>query len=147
MGSFYSNCTPAETWTSLKPSSNRIISKTQTFKPREAEAGGSLWILGHPDLQSEFKDSQGYTKKCCLEKQKTNKKKRKDPSTGRQTQADLCEVEANLVYKASSRSPRYMMRPCFMSQNKINKKKKKDLNCLKKYNFDIVTECYLQRLY
>ena len=40
----------------------------------ETEAGGSLWVRGHPGLQSEFQDSQGYyTEKPCLKKQ-TNKK-------------------------------------------------------------------------
>jgi hypothetical protein len=34
-----------------------------------------FWIRGQPGLQSEFQDSQGYTKKPCLEKQnkQTNK--------------------------------------------------------------------------
>jgi hypothetical protein len=33
-----------------------------------------FWVRGQPGLQSEFQDSQGYTKKPCLEK-KTKKKK------------------------------------------------------------------------
>jgi hypothetical protein len=34
-----------------------------------------FWVLGQPGLQSEFEGSQGYTEKCCLEKQnkQTNK--------------------------------------------------------------------------
>jgi hypothetical protein len=32
-----------------------------------------FWVRGQPGLQSEFQDSQGYTEKPCLEKQKTNK--------------------------------------------------------------------------
>jgi hypothetical protein len=42
----------------------------------EAEAG-DFWVQGQPGLQSEFQDSQGYTEKPCLEKQKqkTNKPK------------------------------------------------------------------------
>ena len=41
---------------------------------QEAEAGGFQWVWDLPgDLQSEFQDSQGYTKKPCLEKNKTNK--------------------------------------------------------------------------
>jgi hypothetical protein len=41
----------------------------------EAEAGGFLSSRGQPGLQSEFQDSQGYTEKPCLKKQKqTNKK-------------------------------------------------------------------------
>jgi hypothetical protein len=27
-----------------------------------------FWVQGHPGLQSEFQDSQGYTEKPCLEK-------------------------------------------------------------------------------
>jgi hypothetical protein len=43
-----------------------------------------FWVLGQPDLQSEFQDSQGYTEKPCLEKQnktkqnKTNKQTKKE---------------------------------------------------------------------
>jgi hypothetical protein len=39
-----------------------------------------FWVRGHPGLQSEFQDSQGYTEKPCLEKQKTkqNKQKKKE---------------------------------------------------------------------
>jgi hypothetical protein len=34
-----------------------------------------FWVQGQSGLQSEFQDSQGYTEKPCLEKQKqTNKK-------------------------------------------------------------------------
>jgi hypothetical protein len=32
-------------------------------------------VRGHPGLQSEFQDSQGYTEKPCLEKPKKKKKK------------------------------------------------------------------------
>jgi hypothetical protein len=35
-----------------------------------------FWVQGQPGLQSEFQDSQGYTKKCCLKKQ-TNKQTNK----------------------------------------------------------------------
>jgi hypothetical protein len=36
-----------------------------------------FWIWGLPSLQSEFQDSQGYTEKPCLEKNKNkNKQKR-----------------------------------------------------------------------
>jgi hypothetical protein len=38
-----------------------------------------LWVRGQPGLQSEFQDSQGYTEKPCLEKQKKNKKQKKTP--------------------------------------------------------------------
>jgi hypothetical protein len=68
-----------------------------------------FWVRGQPGLQSEFQDSQGYTEKLCLEKQKQNqkhpnkqtKKKRKCllsqvwwrtpliPAPGRQRQEDF----------------------------------------------------------
>ena len=35
-----------------------------------------LRVPGQPGLQSEFQDSQGYTEKPCLEKQKTERKKK-----------------------------------------------------------------------
>jgi hypothetical protein len=34
-----------------------------------------FWVQGQPGLQSEFQDSQGYTEKPCLEKQKKKKKR------------------------------------------------------------------------
>jgi hypothetical protein len=37
-----------------------------------------FWVRGHPGLQSEFQDSQGYTEKPCLEKPKKKKKKKKE---------------------------------------------------------------------
>ena len=49
-----------------------------TFNPstREAEVGG--FLSSRPAcIQSEFQDSQGYTEKPCLEKQKTKNKKQK----------------------------------------------------------------------
>jgi hypothetical protein len=47
------------------------------FNPstREAEAGRFL-SSSQPGLQSELQDSQGYTEKPCLEKQKKKKKKK-----------------------------------------------------------------------
>ena len=36
-----------------------------------------FWVQGQPGLQSEFKDSQGYTEKPCLEKKTKNKKQKK----------------------------------------------------------------------
>ena len=50
---------------------------THAFSPStwEAEAGKSRG-RGQPDLQSEFQDSQGYTEKPCLDKNK-NKQKQK----------------------------------------------------------------------
>jgi hypothetical protein len=55
------------------------------FNPRtwEAEAGGFL-ISGQPDLQSEFQDTQDYTEKPCLKKQKKKRKEeRKERREGR----------------------------------------------------------------
>jgi hypothetical protein len=45
----------------------------QAFNPStwEAEAGG---FPGQPGLQSEFQDSQGYTEKSCVLKNKQTKK-------------------------------------------------------------------------
>jgi hypothetical protein len=34
-----------------------------------------FWVRGQPGLQSEFQDSQGYTEKTCLEKQKQQQQK------------------------------------------------------------------------
>ena len=45
----------------------------QDFSPstREAEAGGFLWVWGQPAQQTKLQDSQDYTEKACLKKQKT----------------------------------------------------------------------------
>jgi hypothetical protein len=42
----------------------------QAFNPNtwEAEAGDFLQVWGQPGLQSEVRDSQGYTEKPCLKK-------------------------------------------------------------------------------
>ena len=47
------------------------------FNPstREAEASGSLWVLGQPGLQSEFQDRhQSYREILSRGKKKTNQK-------------------------------------------------------------------------
>jgi len=48
-----------------------------TFDPNTGEAvtGGSLGVVGHPGLQSEFQDSQGYTEKPSLRKQANKQSK------------------------------------------------------------------------
>jgi hypothetical protein len=53
-----------------------------------------LWVWGQPGLQSEFKDSQGYTEKPCLEQTKqTNKKpKTNPPKKQKQQQKNLSEL-------------------------------------------------------
>jgi hypothetical protein len=40
-----------------------------------------FWVRGQPGLQSEFQDSQGYTEKSCLEKNKS-KTTTKNPNQG-----------------------------------------------------------------
>jgi hypothetical protein len=42
-------------------------------RQREAD----FWVRGQPGLQSKFQDSQGYTEKPCLEKNKQTKNKTK----------------------------------------------------------------------
>jgi hypothetical protein len=68
-----------------------------------------LWVQGQPGLQSQFQDRQCYTKKPCLETNKTKKKKKKlnlyilfspaIPALGRQRQEDCYELEASLGYR------------------------------------------------
>ena len=41
----------------------------------EEKAGRSLCVQGQPGLQSEFKNSQKYTEKPCLKKQKIKNKR------------------------------------------------------------------------
>jgi hypothetical protein len=40
-----------------------------------------IWVRGQSGLQSEFQDSQSYTKKLCLEKPKTKQNKTKQNKT------------------------------------------------------------------
>jgi len=44
-----------------------------------------LWDWGHPGLQSEFQDGQGYTEKPCLEKEKQNKQPKKKKNQTKNT--------------------------------------------------------------
>jgi hypothetical protein len=44
-----------------------------TFNPSTWEA--SFWVRGQPGLQSQFQDSQGFTEKLYLKKQKKQKQK------------------------------------------------------------------------
>jgi hypothetical protein len=102
-------------------------------------------VQGQPDLQSEFQDSQGYREKPCLEKQNKNKKQNKKttPKTknhevvqwwcmplilvfGRQSQVDCCELEASLVYRASSKTAGAMQRNPVLKNQKGRKKKNKN---------------------
>jgi hypothetical protein len=67
----------------LKAPDTYVASGEQKLKP--AGCGGALtpltpalgrqrqadfWVRGHPGLQSEFQDSQGYTEKPCLKRKK-----------------------------------------------------------------------------
>jgi hypothetical protein len=54
-----------------------------------------FWVRGQPGLQSEFQDSQGYTEKPCLEKQKNkkpNKQKSQTPVAGEMAQRLKAQV-------------------------------------------------------
>jgi hypothetical protein len=45
-----------------------------------------FWVQGHPGLQSEFQDSQSYTEKPCLQKNKQQQQKQTPvPSEGQQS--------------------------------------------------------------
>jgi hypothetical protein len=64
-----------ETREGIKRVQKGVTEELQAFNPstREAEAGRS------PDLQSEFRDSQGYTVKLCLKKLKTKTNNKTQP--------------------------------------------------------------------
>jgi hypothetical protein len=47
---------------------------------RQSQA--DFWFWGQPGLQSEFQDSQGYTEKPCLKKQKPKQKQTKKSKKG-----------------------------------------------------------------
>ena len=53
-----------------------------TQRQRQAD----FWVQGQPGLQSEFQDSQGYTEKLCLKKQKQNHKTKKQNKTKQKKQ-------------------------------------------------------------
>jgi hypothetical protein len=44
-----------------------------------------FWVQDQPGLQSEFQDSQGYTKKPCLEKQNKTKQNKTNKQTKKPT--------------------------------------------------------------
>ena len=48
-----------------------------------------FWVQRQPGLQSDFQDSQGYTEKPCLEKQKTKTKNQK-PKNSRKWRGIAC---------------------------------------------------------
>jgi hypothetical protein len=47
------------------------------FNPSTWEAEAGRFLSSKPAWSTEFQDSQGYTEKPCLEKQKKKKKKKK----------------------------------------------------------------------
>jgi hypothetical protein len=49
----------------------------------------AFWVRGQPGLQSELQDTQGYTEKPCLEKNKTKQNKTK-PNQTKQQQKEFC---------------------------------------------------------
>ena len=55
-------------------SGQSVVVYTFNLSTQEAEAGGSLWVQGLPNLQSEFQESQGYPEKPCFKKKKTKPK-------------------------------------------------------------------------
>jgi hypothetical protein len=50
-------------------------------------------VRGQPGLQSKFQDSQGYTEKPCLEKQKQKQKPKKTKKKGRERGEGRVEKE------------------------------------------------------
>jgi hypothetical protein len=63
----------------FNPSTREAEAEGQRGRGAEREAERQrqvdFWVRGQPGLQSEFQDSQGYTEKPCLEKQKKQKQK------------------------------------------------------------------------
>ena len=54
-----------------------LVANAFNASTQEAEAGEPLWVLGQFGLQSKFQDSQGYTEKLCLPKQKQKEEEEK----------------------------------------------------------------------
>jgi hypothetical protein len=50
----------------IKSASPGVVAHAALRRQRQA----NFWVQGQPGLQSEFQDSQGYTEKPCLKKQK-----------------------------------------------------------------------------
>jgi hypothetical protein len=48
-----------------------------------------FWVPGQPGLQSEFQDSQGYTKKPCLKKKNKTKQNRTEQNKTKQNKTKL----------------------------------------------------------
>jgi hypothetical protein len=73
----------------------------------------NFWVRGQPGLQSEFQDSQGYTEKPCLEKQKQQKQKLTEILLGLKENKTL-----SLVYTVSSRLAKTIKQDCLKNQGK-----------------------------
>ena len=54
-----------------------------------------FWVQGQPVLQSEFQDSQGYTEKPCLKKQKQNHKTKKQNKTKQKNKKKKTKQNSN----------------------------------------------------
>jgi hypothetical protein len=63
----------------------------------EAKAGGIL--SSRPAWSIEFQDSQGYTEKPCLKKQKTKKQKNKKPKKQKQTNKQTKNPKPSKTHK------------------------------------------------
>jgi hypothetical protein len=60
-----------------------------------------FWVQGQPGLQSEFLDSQSYTEKPCLEKQKQKKlglSKQNHKVTGREFYIQVLDVSCGVKH-------------------------------------------------
>jgi hypothetical protein len=68
----------------LKKLNSSQVVVAHPFNPStwEAKRQEDFWVRGQPDLQNEFQDSQGYTEKPCLEKQKKTKSIERPPRDG-----------------------------------------------------------------
>jgi hypothetical protein len=62
----------------------RVWWRTPLIPALGRQRQADFWVQGQPGLQSEFQDSQGYTEKPCLEKQKPNKQTKKNQPNKKQ---------------------------------------------------------------
>jgi hypothetical protein len=97
---YYLNLSPQKIWNTeklclpLKPVPVRPLLKTQAGQwwrtPLIPALGRQrqvdFWVRGQPGLQSEFKDSQGYIEKPCLEKKQKQNKNKKNQQNKTKTQ-------------------------------------------------------------
>jgi hypothetical protein len=74
--------------------------------PLGRQRQADFWVWGQPGLQSEFQDSQGYTEKPCLEKNKNKKQTKQTKTKNKQTKNDS-RTPTDIIIKAST-DPVYM---------------------------------------